>query len=117
MEMDYCSKPLLSITKLKLTTDSPIIDNLLNLHKYFPNLNEFYLIIRSSTSQSFDNFCHGEKFERLSQGFSRLRYSEISFPTKQDSASRLKLMSTLDSNRITCTKTSDGHYLILKIWL
>jgi len=117
MEMDYCPKPLLSITQLKLTTDSPVIDNLSNLNKYFPNLNEFYLMIRSSTNQSFDNFSHCEKFERLSQGFSRLRYSEISLPIKQDSSSRSKSMSTLDSNRIMYKKTSDGHYLISKIWL
>jgi hypothetical protein len=116
-DSDFCPKPFRSITRLKLTIDSFLLNNISNINQYFPNLNEFYLIIKNSTGRSFDYFHQHEKFECLSQGFSHLRYFEITLPIKQDSSSNTNSINTSNSRQTIHTKTSDGHHSISKIWL
>ncbi len=122
LDVDSCPKPFLSITRLRLTIDSLYIDNLSNISQHFPNVKEFYLIIKSTTSRSFDDSCQCEKFDDLSKGFSRLCYIEINLPIKQDSSSISNWITVSNSHQINSTqiirlKTSDGHHLISKKWL
>ncbi len=117
LDIDSCPKPFLSITQLKLTIDSFHINNLSNINQYFPNLNEFFLIIKTLTNRSSDDSCSWEQFERLSQGFSHLRYIEITLPIKQDTSSSSHCTNTSNFNQIIRIKTLDGHYLTSKIWL
>jgi len=109
--IDSCSKSSRSITRLKLIIDSFYTSNLSNIKQYFPNLKEFYLIIKSIVYGSLDDFRQFEKFEGLSDGFTHLRYMEISLPIKSG------LLFIPESDRIRRIKTSDGHYLISKKWL
>jgi hypothetical protein len=89
------------------------MSNFSTLKQYFPNMKEFYLIIKSVTYGSFDNFQQCEKFTQLSNGFNQLRYMELSLPIKQS----FVITSNLESDRIYCAKTSNGHYMIFKKWL
>lgn len=114
---EICSTNFLRITQLKLTIESNLLNNLLNLNQYFPNLKEFYIIMKSSTNRISDEIRQNEKFDNLSQGFLQLRYLEITLPIKQDSTSCLYPLRTTNSNQILRIKTSDGYYLTSKIWL
>ncbi|CAF0864912.1 unnamed protein product [Rotaria sordida] len=117
LTIDTCSKPILSITRLKISIDSIQTKNLSNIIQYFPNVNEFYLLIKNTSNRSTDDFRQCEKFECFLQGFIHLRYFEITLPGKQESFSIPNWMSTLNSNQIICVKTKDGNSLILKVWL
>ncbi|CAF3133791.1 unnamed protein product [Rotaria sp. Silwood2] len=117
LTIENCPKSILSITRLKITIDSIQIKNLSNITQYFPNVNEFYLLIKNTSNRATDDFRQCEKFEFFSQGFIHLRYFEITLPIKQDCFSIPTWMHTLNTNQRICVKTKDGNSLILKAWL
>ena len=116
LDIDSCLKPMLSIVRLKMSIDSVDTDNLSNLSKYFPNVNEFNLIIKKSPDRSNDDFRHYEKFDCFTKDFIHLRYIEIRLPIKKDYFSLPNWMKTLDSSQAMCTKSTDGNSLIFKTW-
>ncbi|CAF3250188.1 unnamed protein product [Rotaria socialis] len=114
---DFWPKPILSVTRLKLSIDSGHTKNLLNIPKYFPNVNEFYLRINNTLNRSVDDFCLCEKFECFSKDFIHLRYFEITLPIKQESMTTSKWMTMLQENQTMWAKNKDGSSVTLKIWL
>lgn len=117
LTIDAYSKPILSITRLKLSIDLFHTKNTFNITKYFPNVNEFRLQISNTTNRSIDDFRQCELFEHFPDAFSCLRYFEITLPIKQDLFSTSKLMSLLNANQKMCVKGKDGNSLTLKTWL
>ncbi|CAF3542006.1 unnamed protein product [Rotaria sp. Silwood1] len=117
LTIDSCPKSILSVSRLKISIDSIQITNLSTITQYFPNVNEFYLIIKNTSNRSTDDFRQCEKFEFFSQGFIHLRYFEITLPIKQDCFTIPQWMLMLDQNQRICVKSKDGNSLVLKIWL
>jgi hypothetical protein len=114
---DSCPEAILSITRLKISIDSLDKMSLSNIIKCFPNVNEFYLIITNAANRLFDDFHQFSKFECFSQGFTHLRYVQITVPTRHDCSMFASWMDTPDTNKVTCVKTTDGNSLILKAWV
>lgn len=106
-----------TITRLKLIIHSFQFSSLNNLKDYFPNVKEFYLMIRSISSGSLDAYRQCVEFEGLATNFTHLRYMEISLPIKQGFLIMPTRDPSIEMNQISRMKTSDGHYLILKYWL
>ena len=105
-----------TITRLKLIIHSFQFSSLNNLKEYFPKLKEFSLMIRSISSGSLDAYRQCVEFEGLATNFTHLRFMEISLPIKQGFLLIPTRDSSVELNRISRVKTSDGHYLILKYW-
>jgi hypothetical protein len=117
LDIDSCSISMLSITRLKISIGSVDTNKLPNITKYFPNVNEFYLIIKNSPNRSNDDFRHYEKFDCFSKEFIHLRYIEITLPIKQDYFPLPHWMNIFDSSQTICKKTTDGNSLVLKTWI
>ncbi len=116
LDIDSCLKPMLSIVRLKISIGSVDTDNLSNLAKHFPNVNEFNLIIKKSPDRSNDDFRHYEKFDSFTEDFIHLRYIELRLPIKQDYFSLPNWMKKLTANQAICAKSTDGNSLIFKTW-
>ena len=106
-----------TITRLKLIIHSYQLTSLINIKQYFPNLKEFYLIIKSISSGSLDGLRQSSEFEDLSKNFNKLRYMEVSLPIKQGFLFNSNRDTSSESNQVFRMKSFDGHYLILKYWL
>lgn len=117
LTIDTCSKSYPEITRLKISIDAVQINNLFNIIQYFPNVNEFSLLIKNPTNRSIDDFRQDEKFELFSQGFIHLRYFEVTLPIKQDSLQTSNWLDTLNPNQWIFVKASNGNSVILKTWL
>jgi hypothetical protein len=117
LNIDPYLKPMLSITRLKISIDSVDVNNLIDITQYFPNVNEFHLIIKNTSNGSFDDSGQYKKCEQFLQRFRRLRYIEMMLPVKQESFSISNWIYMLDSNQIISTGTTEHRSMILKTWL
>jgi hypothetical protein len=117
LNIDPYLKPMLSITRLKISIDSVDVNNLIDITEYFPNVNEFHLIIKNTSNGSSDDSGQYRKCEQFLQRFMRLRYIEIMLPVKQESFSISNWIYMLDSNQMISTETAEHRSMILKTWL
>ena len=114
--VDFCPKPIPSVTRLRILIDSIYINNLSNLIQYFPNVNEFYLTIKNTFTQSMDDFRQYEKLLYLSHRFVHLRYSEIILPMKSESPPISNGMSLSNSYQLVTIKEASGNCIASRTW-
>ncbi|CAF0932756.1 unnamed protein product [Adineta steineri] len=110
-------KPILSITRLKLTTSLCSVINLIHLSEYFPNVKEFYMTITNKLNQHLRNSDECEEVKYVLQRFKYLRFVEVILPIKQTADLVLNWIRMLDTNETICENNAASGFIIVKTWL
>ncbi|CAF1470628.1 unnamed protein product [Adineta ricciae] len=120
----YCSRSMLksslktipSVKRLKIVYNPTDVHNLTYITEYFPNIEEFSLVVSHSNNRLVLEYGQHEKYDLFLKDFQFLRFIELVVPAKADSFPFSRWRQILDSKQATYDEKSQNGLLVFKSW-